>query len=99
MASTIAKTRDGIRRLNTKVFNDNGHFAVQLYATVVYDETRDHIVLAHGGWVTPTTASRINQALHHRGVDGGVNIKNGELFYNGKPFVNGEYVIDREEAA
>jgi hypothetical protein len=95
MAANFAKTRDGIRRLNTKVWNDNGHFSVKLYATVVYDETRDHIILAHSGWVTPTTASRINQALAHRGVGGHVNIKNGALLYNGKPFTNGEYVIDR----
>ena len=82
MARTIANTKDGIRRLNTKVWDDNGHFAVKLYATVVYDETRETITLNNGGWVTPTTTSRINQALAHRGfTECGVFIKGGEMYF------------------
>lgn len=95
MAATFAKTRDGIRRLNTKVWNDNGHFSVQLYATVVYDETPERITLADGGWATATTVSRITQALRHRGIEGHVNLKLGRLYFNGKPFVDGKYVIER----
>lgn len=87
----------GIRKLNTKIWDDNGHFMVQLYATVVYDETADKIVLRNGGWVTPTTGSRINQALRHRNRTENVNIKNGEMFCNGKPFVNGEFTILKSE--
>ncbi len=95
MASRIANTKDGIRRLNTKVYNENGHFAVQLYSTVVYDETADTLTLNSGGWTTPTTVSRIGQALAHRGIKGYVNIKNGEMFFTcdllGRvPFVDGK---------
>lgn len=93
MASTYAKTKDGIRRLNTKVYDDNGHFSVQLYATVVYDETKEKIVLNNGGWVTPTTTSRINQALVHQGHDYGVSIMKGVMYCDGKPFENNTFTI------
>lgn len=100
MAATFAKTKDGIGRLNTKVYNDNGHFAVKLYDTVVYDETCERVVLNTGGWTTPTTVRRINQALHHRGIPGGVRIIRRVAHYQAPgvsaPFVNGQYVIERE---
>ncbi len=98
MASTIAKTKDGIRRLNTKVYNENGHFAVQLYSTVVYDETANTLTLSNGGWITPTTTSRIEQALRHRGIEGHVFIKNGEMFFRAPgmsrtPFADGKCLL------
>lgn len=100
MASTIAKTPTGIRKLNTKVWNDNGHFMVQLYATVVYDETADKIVLKNGGWVTTTTTSRINQALAHRGFSNRVGIRKGEMVLwctrSFVPFQNGELILERQ---
>lgn len=99
MARTIANTKDGIRRLNTKVWDDNGHFAVQLYATVVYEEDAHRITLRHGGYVTPTTASRIHQALTHRGISGHLNIKNGEMFFRGLPFINGIFIINKPKGA
>jgi hypothetical protein len=95
MPTRIAKTKDGIRRLNTKIWQGDGYFQVCLYETVVYDEQKEKITLRSGGWNTPTTTSRINQALSHRGIAGGVNIKNGHLHYNGKPFINGEYIIEK----
>lgn len=81
MAKRHANTKDGIRRLNTRVYQNNGHFSVQLYSTVVYDETRDRIVLDNGGWITPTTVSRINQAFDHRGIDVGVKIIKGKMYF------------------
>lgn len=98
MASTIAATKTGIGR-KAHIYQDNGHFAVQLYATVVYDETAHTVTLRHGGWVTPTTARYINQAFTHRGIDAGVYIRRGEMFLHcatGEfPFENGEAVLTR----
>ncbi len=93
MASTIAKTPTGIRKLNTKIWDDNGHFSVKLYETIVYDETHDTITLDNGGWVTMTTTSRMNQAFNHRGHSHGVNIKNGVMYCDGKPFNGNTYTI------
>lgn len=100
MAHTIAKTSTGIRKLNTRIWNDNGHFMVQLYETVVYDEGYDTITLNNGGYVTPTTVSRMVQALRHRGHDVRVNIKNGEMVWqspcgNPQKFVDGKAVIKK----
>lgn len=99
MAHKIAKTSTGIRKLNTKIYqgelDGKEYFQVRLYSTVVYDEWPDRIRLRHGGWVTPTTASRLRQALMYRGRSEHVDIKNGQMFCNGKPFVNGEFVIPK----
>jgi len=95
MASTIAKTVDGIRRLNTKVEAMGDQFYVTLYETMVYSEDKYSITLNSGGWITPTTTSRIRQALRHRGHPHNVNIKNGVMHCDGKPFVNNIYVISK----
>lgn len=99
MASMIAKTKTGIGTTGTKIWNDNGHFAVQLYATVVYDETRETITLNNGGWVTPTTVRRINQAFKHRGHLGVVFIRNGEMYFRrgdnpALPFKDQKFVVE-----
>lgn len=99
MASTIAKTPTGIRKLNTRIWDDNGHFAVQLYNTVVYEEDQHRITLRHGGWITPTTTSRITQALRYRGIPSHVNIKGGEMFCDGLPFINGIFIIEKKGGA
>lgn len=65
MPSTIAKTKTGIGR-QAKIWNDNGHFAVQLHSTVVYDEADGKITFNNGGWVTPTTVRYMNQAFNYR---------------------------------
>lgn len=93
MARTYANTKDGICRLNTKVVDGGEEFFVELYQTLVYHEMKDRIVLRHGGWVTPTTASRIHQALRHRGHMNNVNIKNRKMFCDGKPFVDDAFTI------
>lgn len=81
MPSTIAKTSDGIGRCNTKIYRENSHFAVQLHDTVVYDENRTtgKLTLNNGGWVTPTTTRRINQALAHRGFSNRVAVRKGQM--------------------
>lgn len=93
MSSMIAKTKTGIGKKATKISSENGHFTVQLYATVVYDETAETVTLANGGWATPTTRQRINSALAHRGFMPTCYIKYGEMFYRGKKFVDGKLVI------
>jgi hypothetical protein len=96
MARTIANTKDGIRRLNTRVSETDKGLTVQLYDTVVYQETSTTITLNHGGWVTPTTGSRIHQALRHMGHMNNVNIKNRQMYCDGKPFdANGQFVIKK----
>lgn len=78
MPSKLAKTETGIGR-QAKIWNDNGHFMVQLHQTVVYDETKETITLNNGAWVTPTTVRYMNQALVHRGHAGDVAIRNGKM--------------------
>ena len=106
MATRTAKTPTGIRKLNTKIYDDNGHFAVQLYSTVVYDQTADKLILNNGGWATATTASRINQALDYKGVKGGVNVKGGQMYFTSEslgtvPFVDGrlELILNAGQVA
>lgn len=98
MARSYANTPDGIRRLNTNVVETNDGLMVRLYSTVVYIETNTEIVLNHGGWVTPTTKSRIHQALRYRGHKNNVNIKNGEMYCDGKPFKDQTFIILKEVA-
>lgn len=98
MARSYANTKDGIRRLNTKIYDANGHFSVQLYSTVVYDETKDKLVLDNGGWSTPTTTSRMNQALDHRGIKGGVTIKDRQMYFyceslGSMKFIDGKIIV------
>ncbi len=93
MSKMIAATKTGIGYKATKIWNDNGHFAVQLYATVVYDETAETVTLNNGGWNTPTTKQRINSALIYRGFRSGISNAGGVMTYQGKPFVNGVLVL------
>ena len=97
MPSRIAKTKTGIGS-QAKIWNDNGHFAVQLHSTVVYDETADTIILDNGGWITPTTVRYMNQALDYREVMARVQIKDGEMLCNGQPFENGRFIMTKAEA-
>jgi|WetSurMetagenome_2_1015567.scaffolds.fasta_scaffold206510_3 hypothetical protein len=87
--------KTGIGRTGTKVWDDNGHFMVQYHATVVYDETVEGVTLNNGGWNTPTTARRMNQALVERGYHAGVHIRGGLMEYEGELFKDGRYFIPR----
>lgn len=109
MAKRIANTKTGIRKLHTSITERDGLFEVKLYNTYVYSEEGNTITLDNGGWVTPTTVSRMNQALIHRGIAGVVLIHKGEMFFQynvykaGKPvcrypFTNGVYVITKTVA-
>lgn len=93
MASMIAKTKTGIGYKGTKIVDANGEFFVELYATLVYHETKDKIILRNGGWNTPTTAQRINSALVYRGFNSGISTAGGNMSYQGKPFVNGSLAL------
>lgn len=89
MPSTIAKTPTGIGR-QAQIWKGEDYFQVRLYDTMVYDENRTKGVttLCHGGWVTPTTARYINQALAYRGVSNRVGIRKGVMvLYCTKGFI------------
>lgn len=77
---------------NTKVWVDNGHYAVQLHDTVIYDETKKSITLDHGGFVTTLTARRMNEVLDHREVMGHVTMQHGKMFFNDAPFTEGKFI-------
>lgn len=81
MPSLIAKTTTGIGNLNTRINNNVGEWSVTLYDTLIYAETDKTITLNNGGWITPTTVRRMNQALTHRGYKPLVRIKKGQMFY------------------
>jgi len=80
MPYAIANTQTGIGR-QAKIYNENGHFSVQLHSTVVYDEdrTNNKLTLNNGGWVTPTTTRYMNQALAYRGSSNRVAIRKGAM--------------------
>lgn len=95
MASRLARTSNGIGTTSTRVWNDNGHFTVQLHSTVVYDETRERVLLNNGGWITPTTVRRMNQALEHREFKADVRILKGRMFYGNEPFQGSELSFNK----
>lgn len=67
----------GIRPYNTTVAEESGVTRVTLYQTVVatYDRPAGIVTLNTGGYDTPTTFRRMNEALHFWGLVG-----------DGKPF-------------
>lgn len=94
MPSNTAKTQTGIGRQAIITYR-SGLFEVKLYNTYIYSEEGNEITLDNGGWITPTTVRYMNQALGYREAMGRVTIKGGEMFFNGKPFVNGKYVTQK----
>lgn len=99
MASLRAATNTGIGNGHTVTWNDNGHYSVRLYKTVIYDEAFGKIALDNGGWVTQTTARRMNQILLYRGQPASVRIRQGVMMFGSNPFVNGRLTIARIEVA
>lgn len=103
MASTIAKTKTGIGR-KAKIWEGENYFQVRLYETMVYEENRDEgtLTLNNGGWVTPTTARYINQALAYRGSSNRVAIRKGEMVLlctrSVVLFENGRLVIELQRS-
>lgn len=81
MPKSIADTIDGICRFHTRVYETEQGITVQLYDTVVFQQTPDRLLLNTGGFATATTASRIHQALIHRGIKGHVNVKGGKMYF------------------
>ena len=73
------------KALATKVSSDNGVHTVRLYGTDVfrYDENTGELTLNNGGWVTNTTAARMEKAFEEYGLEGiHVSRKQGEMFLN-----------------
>lgn len=78
MPTMIAKTHTGIGR-KAEIVQRDDVFQVYLYNTMIYEETPSAVMLSHGGWITPTTARYINQALNYRGFHARVSIRNGSM--------------------
>jgi hypothetical protein len=66
-----------------------------LYSTVIYRETEDTITLDNGGWVTATSARKMNQMLDAREVMGRVTIRKGQMFFNDAPFIGTRFVAKK----
>lgn len=71
------------KQAGLKVSNDGNQ--VKPYNTIVFDADipSNTLKLAHGGWVTQSTAKAINRALAAHGVPGGVFRRAGTMYYKG----------------
>jgi len=78
-----------IGRTATSVKTDgNGNVQVRYHSTIVFERRGNEITVRHGGWVTPTTRTRINQAFSVYGIAACACIRNGELLierFDGRP--------------
>ena len=71
------------KALATRVSADNGVHTVRLYSTDVfrYDENTGELTLDNGGWVTNTTAARMEKAFEEYGLKGiHVSRKQGQMY-------------------
>ena len=72
-----------ISRNNTAILKDSvtGLRTVVLHSTAILTQNADGTVtLRHGGYVTATTATRINQACNQWDLGIGVSRKNGVMY-------------------
>lgn len=95
----MAQTQE-VRGVATKVRHDGGYIIVRYHNTDVIKFTSGVIRLDNGGWITATTALRINQACHQYGLNVGVSRKQGKMFFYDEsgvkhPFRSNTLVYDR----
>ena len=72
----------------TCVLEIDGDVQVQYRSTIVFEKRGAQITVRHGGWVTPTTCRRINQAFSVYRVSAHARILKGELLierFDGRP--------------
>lgn len=69
----------------TRIFKyDTGQIRVKYHDTTVFHLVGPdmHVILSTGGWTTPTTRTRINQACAQFGVTGRAFIKNETMYFD-----------------
>lgn len=66
---------------NTQVDSKPGLVSVTLYRTEIARIENGVLTLNHGGFVTATTARRMNEVLQQAGVKGTVGRNRGDMFY------------------
>jgi hypothetical protein len=64
---------------NTKIYEEDGYTVVKLWATEIVKFNDEHIILNNGGWNTPTTRQRMNQASDEFGLGFRVFQKDWEM--------------------
>ena len=77
-----------IGKTATTVVETGEDVKVQYHRTVVFEKRGAQITVRHGGWVTPTTCRRINQAFSVYRVSAHARILKGELLierFDGRP--------------
>jgi len=77
-----------IGRTATTVVETDGNVQVKYHSTIVFERRGAQITVRHGGWVTPTTCRRINQAFSVYRVSAHARILKGELLierFDGRP--------------
>lgn len=80
MGASIANTRTGIAKGNTKVEESDGCLRVTLHNTLVLESMPNgNVWLDSGGWNTATTVSRMNQGLHYLKSDFAISRSKGSL--------------------
>ena len=69
------------------VDNNNDFVVVSLWNNTIasIDYTTKELLIDHCGYITTTTASRLN-AIVQALTGGKINRKQGVMYYNGKPF-------------
>lgn len=72
----------------TTIRKSENYLAVRYHATDIVKADDEDIVLDHGGWCTPTTKTRLNQASNQFDLGYHVYQKDGDWFveYKGKVF-------------
>ena len=73
-----------VSRNNTAVIKDGKKIQVVLHSTIVVSFDDKKIQLNNGGWITTTTAVRMNQASNEYGLGYYVSRQNGEMFVSFK---------------
>ena len=69
-----------ISRNNTAILNRNGIREVILHGTIIVTVSDNEIILNNGGYVSSTTATRMNQVANEWNLGYGVSRKDGEMF-------------------
>lgn len=97
----MARNRgDKLGTLSTSVRTEGGWTHVRYHSTDVVSFNASTIILRTGGWNTPTTRRRMNQAAKQFGLGYGVSSIKGVLCANygaWHPFNGNECVINRKE--
>ena len=84
-----------ITKNNTQFWGDSAAGGVVLHRTKIIEWTPDRITLDHGGWMTVTTKTRINQAADQFGLPVRVHQVDGEWYVNDRPWSGRTFVVDR----